>query len=367
MDNTQKPAWKLAIRAILFVFIFALLFFWVSYLLRPVDIYRETVTGYYAEPNNSLDMVFVGGSVCFKSWAPLVAWDTHGFTSYDFATDALPPQLIRYYVAETLKSQSPVLLLIDLRPFEFGDKTFERGIKYMHREAALRRGIDSFSYSFNRLDMINSSVPKNYPRLQYVFDIAKYHTNIDKLTADNLRYSFNRWPSPTKGFTILTEHMEAVRYDYADITETKALSETMETLLRELLIYLQGIKSIQVLFIVTPYSLYVAEDQMLHNEMARLVREYGFDYLDCNGLYDEIGLDFAVDYYDNSHVNVAGALKFTRFLAAYLAARYALPDRRNDPAYETWQRASERFATELGEALSLLQENIGSEGYIDAP
>ena len=80
-----------------------------SYLYRPVTTSRMNVCGFYAEPENSLDVVYVGGSACYRYWEPLKAWKDYGFTSYNFATDAIQPQVIKYILEEIQKTQKPFL------------------------------------------------------------------------------------------------------------------------------------------------------------------------------------------------------------------------------------------------------------------
>lgn len=45
-------------------------------------------------------------------------------------------------------------------------------------------------------------------------------------------------------------------------------------------------------------------------------------------MYDEVGLDFATDFRDVSHVNNSGAGKVTRYMAEFLEESYGLPNRR---------------------------------------
>ena len=47
--------------------------------------------------------------------------------------------------------------------------------------------------------------------------------------------------------------------------------------------------------------------------------EYGYPFINFNLLYDELDIDFARDFYNGSHMNTNGAVKFTRYLAAFLS------------------------------------------------
>ena len=72
--------------------------------------------------------------------------------------------------------------------------------------------------------------------------------------------------------------------------------------------------------------------------MEEIAGEYGegVDFVNFNPRWEEMGLDFSVDYMDTCHMNYQGSEKFTRYLAEYLKARYALPDHRGDDTYQSY-------------------------------
>jgi hypothetical protein len=53
-------------------------------------------------------------------------------------------------------------------------------------------------------------------------------------------------------------------------------------------------------------------------------------FLDFNEAYDEIGIDFATDFADYDHLNVAGCQKFSFYFGKVLRTFYELPDHRNE-------------------------------------
>jgi len=73
------------LRVVFFIFIVGLLIIWISFLFRPTEVDRENVIGYYAEKNNSLDVVCIGGSATFVFWEPLQAWHDYGSLHMIFA------------------------------------------------------------------------------------------------------------------------------------------------------------------------------------------------------------------------------------------------------------------------------------------
>ena len=90
-----------------------------------------------------------------------------------------------------------------------------------------------------------------------------------------------------------------------------------EEVLRNLLDYCRE-NRISVLFTVNPYTDIQEETQKQFNYMKAIVEEeYGYPFINFNLLYDELDIDFARDFYNGSHMNTNGAVKFTRYLAAF--------------------------------------------------
>lgn len=109
-----------SLKIIAFLLSFTLLFITVSYAMRS-GIHFPNIR-YGMQPADTLDVVYVGGSSCFTFWAPMEAYARHGFTSYNFAHNAMQAQVEKYCIMEALKSQSPELLIVDVRAFEYGDE-----------------------------------------------------------------------------------------------------------------------------------------------------------------------------------------------------------------------------------------------------
>ena len=100
------------------------------------------------------------------------------------------------------------------------------------------------------------------------------------------------------------------------------------------------------MFLSTPYSTNI-DYWKVENALAEYVENKGFDYLNCNLHYDDIGIDFNTDYYDDRHTNALGAQKFTKYIGNYLVDKYNLKTSANkstrenfDKAYDEWVKYS---------------------------
>ena len=96
-------------------------------------------------------------------------------------------------------------------------------------------------------------------------------------------------------------------------------------------------EGVPLVFFAAPYYL-SEEEQMKFNAVEEFARENDVPFLNFNHMYDEVGLDFAVDFRDVSHVNNSGAGKVTRYMAEFLEESYGLPDRRGEEGYELWDK-----------------------------
>ena len=346
-------------RLLLTIFIFGVAFvigfILLSYLLRPVTNNRRIICGYYAEENT--DVVFVGGSDCYTAWQPLRAWEEYGFTSYNYAIDALQPQVIKYMLEEVRKEQTPELYVIDLRPFTYGDLiSHQEGIRNIERVAPFRNFADNIKYSQNRYELIRNCAPEAEGEWTYHFDIAKYHNALNGIiTGENWQYIFNEKKSVSRGFYPYDRSNPIELFETGGIEEEQILVDYIDELFIDLLDYCKDNK-LQVIFLVYPYSGQAATQQK-YNYMERKVSEYGFDYLDISDYLDEIALDVSVDFYDIDHLSLLGSDKVSDFIGGYIDARYDLPDNRSNAEYAEWNEDYTIWNIEMEQIRTKMQNN----------
>ena len=90
------------------------------------------------------------------------------------------------------------------------------------------------------------------------------------------------------------------------------------------------------------------KSQQLLEEFAK---ENGAVYLDLDReeYRSQLGLDPAVDYYDQGHMNLTGVMKVSDWLGDWLDTNYDLPDHRNDPAIsESWNADLAQYKEKTG-------------------
>ena len=110
----------------------------------------------------------------------------------------------------------------------------------------------------------------------------------------------------------------------------------------------------------------------LNNYIGDIVEERGYEFLNMNAYYEEIGLDFSADFSDyGGHVNAVGAQKCTAFLSRYIVDRYGIEDRRGEEGRESWDESWDasyrQWQEELEEAKQTIAKRIAEEDFADAP
>ena len=150
------------IRVICFLVILGVLFFFVTEILKDKRVEGEynvttKVKGFYAEPDDSLDFVFVGSSQMYADIAPAVLWNEYGITSYDFCANEQPLWISYYYIKEALKHQKPKAIVLDVFTV-YGEDYEAEGVNHIN--------LDDLPWSMNKMNAIRNSVPEE---LQYSF------------------------------------------------------------------------------------------------------------------------------------------------------------------------------------------------------
>ncbi len=135
---------------------------------------RKNFSGFYAERENSLDVIMVGTSSTFSAVIPMQLWGEHGIPSYDLCNNVMFENSIPYAIRELDKTQDPKLVIIDIAPFMF--KHYSE--RYLDKKQYfLRYNTDAYKLSKNRIDLINAILPRDTDKLYYYLDFLFYHNN----------------------------------------------------------------------------------------------------------------------------------------------------------------------------------------------
>ncbi|MBR1670232.1 MAG: SGNH/GDSL hydrolase family protein [Butyrivibrio sp.] len=351
---------KKIFRPVIFILIVLFLLVHLTYCLRTNGDVKDRFVGFYWEKRNTVDAVFIGSSPIPAAIATPKIYGDLGVTVFPISSNVQRPVATKYLVEEALKSQSPDLFIFEMRMWT-GEDDYMLGNMAHTREVT-----DNLKYSINRVKCINAMVSEENGerRLDYYFDIFKYHSNWKTLFMwSQLRTFFYSYPDELKGFDVETEVGPCDKPQIISADEKEPIPGGQEECLNELLSYLDE-KNLNALFVVTPFMI-PEDEQKKINYIADIVTERGYNFLDMNRSLDEIGLDFSVDIRDyGTHTNVCGAVKVTDFFEKYLKENYIdtgkclLTDHRGDKCYYSWDRAYEKYLTDSEEGERKVHDNI---------
>lgn len=354
---TKRQAFK----TIIFIGLFLVILTTITYIIRTNGEVKDIFNGFYAQEDNTLDVIMIGSSPVYPFYSAPKLWGEQGITCYPLSSHVQRPSAALPLLKEAYKTQKPQVVVFEMRMYTMEDGDMESNMAYA-------RGVtDNMKYSLNRIYAINRLVSDPAERYTYYFDIFKYHSNWKTIVLPEqiACYRYEN-PHPLMGFVIKDEvgPLEEERIpDLTGITTKTPIPAEQEERLYELLAYLKE-QNQQALFIVSPYRIEPKEQEMF-NYMKPIIETYGYDFVNMNEHYEEIGIDFTTDYYDyGGHVNTLGAEKCTAYLGKLLE-KFHLTDKREEEGYESWKQSYGLYLEKKEQAFAAIYEHIENGDFAE--
>ena len=323
---TRKKQLLKALRCIIFLAIVLCSAISFSYVVRQVSyrIHRTMLPSFYAEASDSLDVVAIGSSACYRYVDTPVLYEKFGITSFNVATPLQPTSIVRYLMNEVEKTQKPQLYLVEVREF--------LRLKEEEKEQAVYCASDSMDFSPNKWFMDLRAYDNWAERLEAFFDITKYHGEWEGVSDASLAFWRNRVKNPSKEWDNIAK-TEPQKEPEWTAKSAEDLYPHNEQALIELLEDCRK-KNRQVLFFMTPYIYGEAIPGRLLR-LKELVESYGYSLLDMSR-GSAYGLDYDTDFYNTHHVNWRGAEKITLVLGDYIKKEYNIVAKHTQAIDDEW-------------------------------
>lgn len=350
-------------KSIVFIIIFLFLLRTVSYIVRTNGPVKDRFSGFYAEPKDTIDAVFIGSSPVHPYYCTPKMFNDYGIAAYPLSSNLQRPAAAKGLMDEVYKRQDPELFIFEMRMYLADDHNMTNNMSYT-------RGVtDNLKYSYNRVKVIDKMVRQNEndsdkePLDSYYFDIMKYHSNWGMLF---IPYEWRNWrytaKDKYKGYEFKDTVGPCTYTDESGITETEDIPPEQQQNLDELLSYLKEHDQ-DALFVISPY-LETEDDKKKINLLERTVEDAGYDFVDLNEHVTEMGLDYQTDIADyGMHVNSVGAEKCTDYFEKYLDENYDLPDHRNDKKYSSWGKSYSDWLQKMNEEKQTIKTRIDNKDY----
>lgn len=336
------------VRTAVFLLLLVLALEGVSSVLRGKN-YSAASLAFYEEPENSLDVLFMGSSHMLNAVSPMQLWEEQGIVSNNLAQNGQVLPVTYYHLQEALRTQRPGLVVLDIY------KAIQDSLIDSH--ASLHYTLDNMRWGLPKVRAIFDLLPAE-ERPEFLLDIIAYHSRWKELTEEDFLPPDTR----EKGAEALFKIKPLPDFRVLPETETAPPAASAIDYLERIVELCQE-EGIPLLLVAVPYATPEPDDmdrQRVVNGIAAYAREWGVPFVNMMYVEEEMGFDYSTDMADVYHANWQGMEKITSWLGEYLAGEFAVPDRRGEAGYEKWDEALEEYHGYMEERL--LEMNLPLEG-----
>lgn len=356
------------IKVIIFFSILTFLISGVSYICLSDNLEKEQIVLYDQEEQNSIDIAFVGNSSTYRYYNVMSIWNDYNLTSMCYFSAGVTFDYTISLMELAQDKQTPELIVVDLRSLvkeEYRVKYF--GMKEI--DANISTSLETlslFTNVFDKWEMLKVNDLLSDAKYMYLFNVLYYHENF----ADGWElFGENQYQLVARDFK-----GNYMNYNVVDLSDSVDGSietvvdenyELTDEITEEIMTVLQYCEDndLNVLFTFTPY---IGEknsaDANIRIAVGEMLVDCGFSFIDFQELSEEIGMDYATDFYDESHVNILGANKYTTYFMEYIMEQYTIePDYSEtviqdwDEIYSQWENYNEKKLLTLYEEIEELQ------------
>lgn len=350
------------IKAVTFIILFTFLFSLLTQILTvsSTDMEYQWMSGIYEEPENSLDAVYLGSSNCYAFWNPNLAWEEYGIAVYPYTCSSQPLIVAEYLIKEARKTQPNAVFVVNINTLGDG----KIGNTIMHRL------LDFIPLSKNKLDftdyLCDLADLSFSDRLEYYLPIIKYHEKWDELSAGNFSTEINSLKGGNKSLWYLGD-VKDISENYKTSEESHKISEALEQSINSLLDYCDE-ENLKIVFVTVPRAEDSLETVEKFNTVNKLISDRGYPIIDLMDTPEEANIDLSTDFYNNTHTNIHGAIKFTHYISEYLIENYAFEDKRQNGEYSSWNDSLKKYTDIIAPyVLDIEVDSIHRDFSLEAP
>lgn len=358
-----------AVKVLIFFLIAALLFCLSNVFFTPKwrNTWRstDTVTGFYALEEDSIDTLVLGSSQIISGVSAMQLYQEQGIRAYSLGTERQPVMGSYYLLKDALRTQ-PNIRTVVLEVTELfaqcNEASYRKAFDYMPLTSVKWEGIQERVRWAEKLDAEKGT--NDAPTLaSYALPILSYHERWNELSRDDFTYFLEDRSDLTRGLT--TQPARGAKADYLPLdTESTAVCAPPT---EEALYFFRAIcafceeQNLSLVLLKTPRLDWTIEE---YNTVSALAKEYDIPYLDFNTekLNLAIGFDYGTDILKGSetHLNLSGAGKLTAYLGGYLTRHCPVLDVRTNPTYDYMAEDLTVYRQNLNDANLALVEDCGA-------
>lgn len=294
----------------------------------------STTRGFYEQPDNTIEAVFVGNSLGMCALSPIVMYDEQGICAYNLSTEQQSPLMSYYWIKEANRLHGDSLRAVVLEVNEL-----RKAPDYSYTQKALI----PMRLSEVKLEAARdvSNMGDGHSYLENLFPLLSFHSRWSSLDWSDWAKNGADTTSYNRGYMFYARRaFERYGADEIDIPlQTITSTERENTLSEDSLLYLDKIvafcksRDIHLTLLKTPAS--AGWTEALHNELQAYADDHNLEFLDMNidPLITEIDYQPPIDTLDRGHLNYSGASKVSAWIARYLREQCGCMDNRNLSRY----------------------------------
>lgn len=297
----------------------------------------EKVDEFYNQQKNTIDVFFFGASSVYRGISPLVIWENYGISSYNFGVALQSPVVIYYKFIESLKYQSPKIIVLDgitiLNPYDVD-----------LREYFLRTAVDHMRLSSQKFNIANY-VKKNSADqtiTSYIFPLFRYHTRWTELKSGDFEIFQTDVFDKRGGDFRLAKNPVEFSPDFMKPDGKEIRLDAEGESYYEKIISVCKDKGINVILISLPKTQFTYAN---HKALSEFAYKHDIKYIDYNmpELMGAVHLKPERDYFDEGHLRMSGAIKVSKHFGEYLFLNFDLVDQRTNPKYINWNEDADKL------------------------
>ncbi len=336
-------------RSILFFLILIMIFTGLCFLFQPIWISwsnYDTTFGFYREPQNTLEVIFLGASITANAIIPMELYRDYGICAYNLGLEQQPMLASYYWIEETYRLHKDTL------------KTVVVDMSLMRRtplNAFYRKSIDNMALSPVKFRAVRDFSTSWNETLSYLIPLFQYHERWTSLEKSDFMKGTIVPEVCLRGYNFSTKrNLDKQTYDNIVVPEYFIDDSADEPQLDEsALYYLNRMMTfcnehgLNLILMKTPAMTNWSSG--IHNAIQKIADRYGLIYLDFNyePYLNEIGYNHALDCIDGQHLNYSGARKFTSYMGQYLIDHQYVTDVRKNPRYDFMKKELSDYECEV--------------------
>lgn len=318
---------KDAAKSIIFLILLVIVLYNINQILQPKYIYKNSdwpttssFNQFYRMENDSIDVLFLGSSVCVNAFSPQEIYNSYGIRSYNLGSEQQSIFLSYFWLKEALRFQSPQVVVLDTK-FLFNLRP-ESAINTA--EGLTRKCLDPMKWSDVKVEAVNDlcAIDESQSKLSYYLTNIRFHSRWSSLAEYDIDMSEVQY-AELKGYSAIAAYgaQSYKTFDLEDPDKYKDFEPTMQEYLDRIV----GIckeNDIKLVLVSLPGN---EMNDGIHNSLTKYASDNDVDYYNLceTGNYEAIGAVLPVENVIE-HENLWGSIKMSKYIGNLLSKIYGV-------------------------------------------